>query len=257
MSQPLLPVYFFFFPYLCNRKFLGWGLRLLQTPFIILKLWGGYQCKNGSTGCWRWSFKSFVLRCSVEFQKRCGPHSLVQKTSVFHKLSEYFQKWSIWFSRAPRRAESIRRVGKEAGQARWLLVVDGCPTGWLPAADRMGRLAGRTQQRSCGRGRKVFVHCLGLCRKRIRIPNVQAKVSQALTPPLGCFPAESRACPWQETEFTASTESTCVFSSSKPWHSSQQHPKSRFQQRSATRKKPRDPISLCVSSPHIQRSKDI
>ena len=42
-------------------------------------------------------------------------------------------------------------------EASWLMMMNGCSTGWLPTHVRMERLATRIQNRSWERGRKVIV----------------------------------------------------------------------------------------------------
>lgn len=229
ISWPLFP--FFFLPICVTRNFLVgvWGCYKLHLLFwscvrvINVKI-PALGVGDGVLSPFSWD---------VLWNSRRGVALTVWFTRpVFSINYQCFYQWSIWFSGAPRREKSIRRVGKEAGQPSWLIVLDGCPTGWLLAANRMGRLAGSTQQRSSGTGRKVIVHCLGSYMKGIRVPSVHANTSQALTPPLGWFPiipqtlssiavligcwsAESRACPWQERELRANTDSSCVFSSPK------------------------------------------
>lgn len=67
-------------------------------------------------------------------------------------------------------------------EASWPMMMNGCSTGWLPTQVRISRLATRTQNRICDRGRNVIVRCLDLWRNGHR-NRISTEAARASTPP--------------------------------------------------------------------------
>lgn len=67
-------------------------------------------------------------------------------------------------------------------EAVWPMIIKGCSTGWLPIHVRTSRLATRSQNSICERGRKVIERCLDLCKKGIR-NRISTEAARASTPP--------------------------------------------------------------------------